>query len=191
MLTRSRLLFLGIVAVFVAPPLLAFVFYAGAGSWFEPGTVSRGSLLDPPRPAPRAPLVLANGDVLPAEHLERRWTIVLLARDGCGTTCEEALQAMRLAHRALGRNRTRVQRLLLLPAASSPPFEADHPVARVTPAWDRVLRDSDRKVGTRTAGIWLVDPRRFVISRFPAGAGPRMIERDLSRLLKLSKWQTG
>jgi len=98
---------------------------------------------------------------------------------------------MRLAHRALGRNRTRVQRLLLLPAASSPPFEADHPVARVTPAWDRVLRDSDRKVGTRTAGIWLVDPRRFVISRFPAGAGPRMIERDLSRLLKLSKWQTG
>ena len=98
---------------------------------------------------------------------------------------------MRLAHRALGRNRTRVQRLLLLPAASPPPVEADHPVAKVTTAWNRVLRESDRGEGPRAAGIWLVDPRRFVISRFPAGAGPRMIERDLSRLLKLSKWQTG
>ena len=191
MLTRSRFLFLGIVAVFAAPPVLALVFYAGVGSWFDPGTVSRGSLLDSPRPAPRGPLALANGDVLPADHLDRRWTLVHLARDGCARTCEEALQAMRLAHRALGRNRTRVQRLLLLPAASPPPVEADHPVAKVTPAWNRVLRESDRGEGPRAAGIWLVDPRRFVISRFPAGAGPRMIERDLSRLLKLSKWQTG
>ena len=161
MLTRSRLLFLGIVAVFVAPPVLALVFYAGVGSWFDPGTVSRGSLIDPPRPAPRAPLVLVNGGVLPADHLDRRWTIVHLARDGCRRACEEALQAMRLAHRALGRNRTRVQRLLLLPAASPPSVEADCPVARVTPAWDRALRESDRDEGTGTAGIWLVGPAPF------------------------------
>ena len=137
MLTRSRLALLGLFAVFAAPPLLALVFYSGVGSWFEPGTVNRGALLDPPRPAPEGGLVLVNGNALPADWLYRRWTLVHLAADGCGSACEAALRAMRQAHRALGRNESRVQRLLLLPDASPPPAKIDHPVAWVTPAWHR------------------------------------------------------
>ena len=192
MLTRSRLVLLGLFAMFLVPPLLALVFYSGVGSWFEPGTVNRGSLLDPPRPAPEGGLVLVNGGSLPADWLVRRWTLVHLAEDGCASACEETLRAMRQAHRALGRNEGRVQRLLLLPEASPPPSaEADHPVAWVTPAWRRVLRDSTREGKASPSGIWLVDPRRFVVSHFPAGTGPRAIKDDLTRLLKLSKWQTG
>ena len=191
MLSRSRIVLIGLFGVFAVPPVLALVFYAGAGTWFAPSSVNRGSLLDPPRPAPGRSLVLANGEVLPANFLDRRWTLVYLAEDGCGRTCETDLETMRQAHLALGRNRTRVQRLLLLPAESPAPPEADHPVARVTPAWDQVLRDATRGGAERGAGIWLVDPRRFVISRFPSGAGPRAIKHDLDRLLKLSKWQTG
>ena len=127
MLTRSRLALLGLFAVFAAPPLLALVFYSGVGSWFEPGTVNRGSLLDPPRPAPEGGLVLVNGNALPADWLYRRWTLVHLAADGCGSACEAALRAMRQAHRALGRNESRVQRLLLLPEASPPPAEDRSP----------------------------------------------------------------
>ena len=191
MLTRSRLVLLGLFAMFLVPPLLALVFYSGVGSWFEPGTVNRGSLLDPPRPAPEGGLVLVNGGFLPADWLDRRWTLVHLAADGCGSACGETLRAIRQAHRALGRNESRVQRLLLLPAASPFPAEADHPVAWVTPAWYRVLREADRKAEEGPFGTWLVDPRGFVVSYFPAGTGPRAIKDDLTRLLKLSKWQTG
>ena len=191
MLTRSRLALLGLFVVFVAPPLLALVFYFGVGSWFEPGTVNRGALLDPPRLAPEGGLVLVNGDALPADWLDRRWTLVHLATDGCGGACEAALRALRQAHRALGRNESRVQRLLLLPEASPFPPEADHPVARVTPEWHRVLRDPSREGEEGQSGTWLVDPRRFVVSYFPADTGPRAIKDDLTRLLKHSKWQTG
>ena len=191
MLNRSRVVLIGLFAVFAVPPVLALVFYAGVGSWFAPGSVNRGALLDPPRPAPLDALVLADGELLPASFLDRRWTLVYLAGDRCGTRCETDLEAMRQAHRALGRNRTRVQRLLLLPAASLAPADADHPVARVTPAWDRALRGVEPDGREREGGLWLVDPRRFVISRFPSGAGPRAIKHDLDRLLKLSKWQTG
>ena len=191
MLTRSRLALLGLFAVFAAPPLLALVFYSGVGSWFEPGTVNRGALLDPPRPAPEGGLVLVNGNALPADWLYRRWTLVHLAADGCGSACEAALRAMRQAHRALGRNESRVQRLLLLPEASSPPAEIDHPAAWVTPAWHRVLRAPSREGEEGRSGTWLVDPRRFVVSHFPASTGPRAIKDDLTRLLKHSKWQTG
>ena len=191
MLTRPRLVLLVLLAVFTAPPLLAFVFYSGIGSWFEPGTVNRGSLLDPPRSAPEGALVLADGDALPGDYLDRRWTLVHLAANGCGSDCEAALRAMRQAHRALGRNESRVQRLLLLPEAWPPPAEADHPVARVTPAWYRALRDAGREGEEGHSGTWLVDPRRFVVLYFPASAGPRAIKEDLNRLLKLSKWQTG
>ena len=187
----SRLVLLGLFAVFTAPLVLALVLYAGVGSWFAPGTVNRAALLDPPRPAPIDRLVLVNGERLPGDYLERRWTLVHLAASGCAGACEAALQAMRRAHRALGRDRGRVQRLLLIPAASPRPAATDHPVARVTPAWDRALRDLQAGGATTENGIWLVDPRRFVVSYFPAGAGPGAIKQDLVRLLKYSRWQTG
>ena len=192
MMTRSRLVLLGLLAVFAMPPVLALVFYAGVGSWFDPETVNRGSLLDPARPAPRDRLVLTNGDALPEDFLDRRWTLVHLAADGCGSACEAALQAMRQAHLALGRDRVRVQRLLLVPAVSSPPGGLDHPAAMVTAAWRRTLRGPDGGGAEKERGVvWLVDPRRFVVSYFSAGIGPRAIKDDLTRLLKHSKWQTG
>lgn len=191
MLTRPRLVLLGLLAVFVAPPVLALVFYAGVGSWFAPETVNRGSLLDPPRPAPRDRLVLVSGDVLPEDFLDRRWTLVHLTADGCGSACGAVLEAMRQAHLALGRDRARVQRLVLVPAASSLPADIDHPAAAATAAWRRSLRGPPDGGAEKGRGVWLVDPRRFVVSYFPAGVGPRAIKDDLARLLKHSKWQTG
>ena len=191
MLIRSRLALLGLFAVFAAPPLLALIFYIGVGSWFEPGTVNRGALLDPPRPAPQGDLLLVNGTALPANWLDRRWTLVHFAADGCGSACEAALLAMRQAHRALGRNEGRVQRLLLLPEAAPVPAEVDYPAAWVTPQWYRVLRDPGHEGEEARSGTWLVDPRRFVVLYFPTGTGPRAIKDDLTRLLKHSKWQTG
>lgn len=192
MLTRPRLKLLGLLAVFAAPPVLALVFYAGVGTWFEPETVNRGSLLDPPRPAPRDRLLLVNGEALPEGFLDRRWTLLHLAAEGCGSACGAALGAMRQAHLALGRDRIRVQRLLLLlPGASPPPAGIDLPAATATAAWRRTLRAPGAGGAGEDPGVWLVDPRRFVVSYFPAGAGPRAIKDDLARLLKHSKWQTG
>ena len=190
---RSRYVLLGLFVVFTAPVLLALVFYLGVGSWFVPGTVNRATLLDPPRLLPTAPIVLVNGEPLPADYFDRRWTLIHLTAGGCAEACAAALQAMRQAHLVLGRHRTRVQRLLLVPIELSAVVETDHPVARATPAWQRVLRASDMGEDEAEAanGTWLVDPRRFVVSYFPAGTGPRAIKRDLTRLLKLSKWQTG
>ena len=190
---RPRLVLLGLLALFVAPVVLAFVFYRGVGSWFAPGAVNRAALLDPPRLLPSEPLSLAHGGMLHAGHLDRHWTLVHLAEDGCGAACAAALQTMRQAHLALGRHRTRVQRLLLVPAGSSAEVEVDHPVARASAGWRRALRQPPADEGgvETGAGIWLVDPRRFVVSYFPAGVGPRAIKQDLGRLLRLSKWQTG
>ena len=188
---RPKLVLLGLLAVFSAPLVLALVLYAGVGTWFVPGTVNRALLLDPPRPAPPDPLVLVSGETLPPDFLDRRWTLVHLAASGCEAGCEAALGAMRQAHRALGRNRARVQRLLLVPPTSSPPADTDHPVATATAGWQRSLRRTDDGGAGIGYGIWLVDPRRFVVSYFPAGTGPRAIKDDLTRLLKLSKWQTG
>lgn len=192
---RSRYVLLGLLAVFAAPLVLALLFHAGVGSWFAPAAVNRAELLDPPRSVPAEPIRLVNGEPLPADHFDRRWTLVHLAAGGCAEDCAATLRAMRQAHLALGRYRTRVQRLLLIPAGSPSPgaAEADHPAARVTPAWRQVLRVPDpAKEGAKNAsGLWLVDPRRFVISYFPSDTGPRAIKHDLTRLLRLSRWQTG
>ena len=192
----SRYVLLGLFAVFAAPIVLAFVLHAGSGSWFVPASGNRAALLDPPRPVPADRVVRLGGELLPAGYFDRRWTLVHLAAGGCADGCAAALRAMRQAHLALGRHRTRVQRLLLVPAGAPFPeaAKADHPVARATPAWRQVLRRPDSAGGDDAKaadGLWLVDPRRFVISYFPPGAGPRAIKHDLTRLLRLSRWQTG
>ena len=191
----SRLVFLALVAVFTAPLAVAVVLHSGVGTWFVPSTVNRAVLLDPPRPVPDERLVLVDGRRLPSDFLDRRWTLVHFAADGCVESCEAVLKAMRQAHQALGRNRTRVQRLLLVPPTrSSPhllPVGADQPVARATPAWERSLRGAGSGESGNHGGVWLVDPRRFLVSFFPADAGPRAIKKDLGRLVKLSRWQTG
>ena len=193
---RSPYVLLGLFAVFAAPILLAFVLHAGVGSWFVPASGNRATLLDPPRPVPADRVVLLSGEPLSEDYFDRRWTLVHLPADGCAEGCAAALRAMRQAHLALGRYRTRVQRLVLVPAGVPFPgaAEADHPVAKATPAWRQVLHgpdaagDDESKAG---GGLWLVDPRRFVISYFPPGTGPRAIKHDLARLLRLSRWQTG
>ena len=64
------------------PPFSRSSSTRGVGSWFEPGSVNRGSLLEPARPAPSEALVLANGELLPSGFLDRRWTLVHLATRG-------------------------------------------------------------------------------------------------------------
>ena len=191
----SRYVLLGLLAVFAAPIVFALLFHAGAGSWFVPAAVNCAELLDPPRSVPAEPIGLVNGEPLPADHFDRHWTLVHLAAGGCAEDCVVTLRAMRQAHLALGRYRTRVQRLLLIPTGAPSPgaAEADHPVARVTPAWRQVLRiPGSAEDGAKTVnGLWLVDPRRFVISYFSSDTAPRAIKHDLTRLLRLSRWQTG
>ena len=179
--------------IFAAPLGIAVLLYAGTGSWFSFGTVNHGTLIDPPRAVPPEEVALVGGGRVPATFLTRKWTLLHHAEGDCGSACLAVLRSMRQAHRALGRDRGRVQRLLLLASESPPPPEesgvADLTAARSTSAWRRTLEEPG---GTgASSGIWLVDPRGFVMLYFAPESGPRAIKDDLKRLLKYSKWQTG
>ena len=148
--------------------------------------------------APRSPSPCSDRSSRPRERGAPSRGLPRAPVDSCPSCRERMRGGLRRsapgdAPRASGarRDRGRVQRLLLIPAASPRPAATDHPVARVTPAWDRALRDLQAGGATTENGIWLVDPRRFVVSYFPAGAGPGAIKQDLVRLLKYSRWQTG
>lgn len=190
---KSRLALIGLFALFLAPFFLALLFHAGVGSWFERGTVNRGSLIEPPRPAPPGALPLAQGGELEAARLDRHWTLIYVAGDGCGDACAEALKTMRQTHLALGRHRDRVQRFLFLPSGASPEAGAaacECEVVRLTAAWRAFLSVESGGALTQ-GGLFVLDPRRFLVLHFPPDVAPRALKSDLDRLLRYSRWQTG
>lgn len=118
--------------------------------------------------------------------------MLLVTPPPCAQACRDILYRTRQAHRALGRDRGRVQRLWILPAAAQAPelgeVLARHPglrLARVPSPWLAALPQPAGR-GSRAA-IYVVDPRARVMMAYPHGAPAQAILEDLERLLRASR----
>ncbi|MFT3962159.1 hypothetical protein [Propionivibrio sp.] len=96
----SRVMLLALAAVFVLP------FAVGSGlfwsGWRPAALRNHGELVQPPRALPAG-----------VAALHGKWLLIVPARDGGGPACQETLHRLRQAHAALGKERDRVQRVLV------------------------------------------------------------------------------
>ena len=100
--------------------------------------------------------------------------------DGC-EACRQKLYAMRQVRLALGRNASRVARVLVI--------DDDHALDAGTQAADAgldVVRIATQARGDR-AHIYLADPHGNVMLRWPSNPDLRRMYQDIDRLLKASQ----
>ena len=114
---------------------------------------------------------------------------MLVASDSgdCDAPCVEKLATLRQVRLALGRNASRIERVLVIddtrPAASAVLAPFDGMVVATTPT-GLVLPPG---AGNDRAHVYLVDPNGNVMMRWPAKPDPRRMFKDLERLLKASQ----
>ncbi|MFN3630806.1 MAG: hypothetical protein ACK4XK_12250 [Casimicrobiaceae bacterium] len=170
----TRVMILLVALVCAAPFLAAWVAYyvikpQGGGSY--------GQLL---RTTPVPPLDL------PAEASERvrsRWIVLMQADGPCGPECERMLYATRQAHTMLGKERSRVQRVLIGTPELNVEQQRAHPDLLVvhatapTPEIEQLLRD--RSV--------LLDPLGNQVIAWPRDPDIKKLNQDLMRLLRASR----
>ena len=98
---------------------------------------------------------------------------------------------MRQSHAALGRDRDRVEMVLLKPDALgiSQPLRLAHPLLKVIQVeagtaarWLPVDKGADPRLH-----LYVVDPQHNLMMRFPADPEPSKVRKDLQRLLKASR----
>ena len=197
LMRRRRLELLLIIAIAAGTPIAATLLYV-----FAPpgGTTNHGELLAP---------VELDAVLLPAEAPD--WQLLVVGEAACGEACQARLCAIAQARLVNVGELERVGRLWLLSGPGTPPAEL--PVrpgcGRQLPAEvPATVADIDVRAGVavRRASaaqlavlpaaaapleaadyIYVLDPLRRVIMRYPPDAAVKDIASDLRRLLRLSQ----
>jgi hypothetical protein len=170
---RARISVLGILVLFLAPLIGAWVLYtAYEGGWRPKNTKNHGDLVIPPRPL--NVLSLRGLDHAPpsADFLRGRWTYIHIGGSECNIRCQRTLYKTRQVRLGQGTNISRVQRVLvLMELPSSAPLKDlldHHPdlliVTVSEEAPDAFIGQFNLSSGLRPAGL---PPARLPPARLP------------------------
>lgn len=186
----GQLKLLAIVAVFALPLVAAALWYFIA-PMTAPGTTAHGELIEPVKPLEAFESRNREGARFTLEELEGKWHIIHVIDAGCDADCRERIYYTRQIRTALGHERDRVRRLLLVTdpgtLADLDGELADHPDLLVLdPAGIHLLVDQFPRQRTAET-VFLVDPLGNLMMRFDADVAPRDILSDIEKLLRVSR----
>jgi cytochrome oxidase Cu insertion factor (SCO1/SenC/PrrC family) len=175
-------------AIFVVPLLAAYVAYF----WFPPqGHVNYGELIAP-HPLPDPALVEVNGAPFRLSQLKHKWVLLVADTAACDAYCREKLIYLRQLRLAEGKDAGRIERVWLVTdaAAPDPKIAAELPGLHVVRAAGSPLVAALPAAQSVADHIYVVDPLGNLMMRYPRDPDPKRILKDLSRLLRLSKWSS-
>jgi hypothetical protein len=179
---RARLLLLmGVFALPIVASVLAYNFLP-----LRP-TGNYGELITPPAPITTQRFTTPAGVPFGFQALAGRWILATSDSGDCDARCRDKLVTMRQVRLALGRNASRVERVLVVDdtrpptAATLEQFPGMH--VAITPAGLRLPPGA----ANDRAHIHLVDPNGNVMMRWPYPLDMRRMTKDLERLLKASQ----
>jgi len=191
---RSRRPLVLATLLFFAPLIGAFLLYYG-GFWRPAASTHHGDLISPARPLPSIALSDPDGNLLPSDFVQHRWSLVYVGDGNCDMRCRAALADMRRARELLGRDSVRVQSVFLVNADC-----CDRVVLRVADASLLIARiDAARAaplvalfpayadLPVAAAGrIYVVDPLGNLMMSYAPDAPSTGMYDDLKKLLNLS-----
>ena len=175
---RTRRLLLLLVAIALAPVVLAYLAYY---EWPRDARVNYGELLTGTMPT-IAGTGATDGTPFDSATLRGRWIVLFAASGDCAGTCANALYASRQARTIQNAQRERVVRVWLVTDSARPraALLAEHPdlVAVRTNAPPALPRGAD--------AIYLVDPHGNFVLAWPSKPDIKAMAKDLGRLLRAS-----
>lgn len=178
---RGRRQLLLMIALFLLPPIAAWIAWNYLGERGVASTTNNGSLISPARP-------LARYD----ELFTGRWLYVVYGNEGCDAACQQQLYVTRQTRIAVNKDMQRVRRLLLLDAPAEQSLaerlESEHQDLLVAVVNKETRAQfQGENFDTRGGQFFLVDPLGNLMMFYSADAEPRGVLRDLQKLLKISQ----
>ncbi len=197
-LWRSRSKLIAILSLFLGPLLAAFFWYYGLGNIFLPqGQSNYAPLINPVITLTAFQNSrLEQGQVAPKslklESLKHKWTIVHLLDSKCNAQCQQALYNTRQTRIALGKDATRIQRYIVIDdvllANEIRQHHADANLLKPSATGiDKQLQLIIEQHNMGSHDALLVDPLGNVMMVIPLSLAPRLLLKDMKKLLKLSR----
>lgn len=183
--TLNRLKLLGIAAIAVAPVLGSYLLY-----WFwAPDRFTNYGTLIEAKPLPKVELAALDGQAFTFEQLKGRWIFVTTDSGVCDAACEHKLWKMRQVRQAQGKELGRIERVFLLEDGAAPNVHLQDGYKGTWFVRARAGHLPAMLPATQSARkhIYLVDPLGNLMLRFPEDADPKLMIKDMTRLLKYSQ----
>lgn len=183
--TGSRASLWLIIAVAAAPVVASYLAYY---FWPPEHTVNHGVLIEPRR-LPDPGLTLIGGAPFRLSQLRGKWVLVTVDSGRCDANCARKLLYLRQLRLTQGKDMERVERAWLISDGIVPDAGALAPYRGtwLVRAAGSGLLDAFPAPGSASDHIYLVDPLGNLMMRFPRDPDPRLMIRDLARLLKASR----
>lgn len=197
-MNHSQLKLVIVLAVFLGPLLASFVWYYGLDAALAPQSrTNHATLLTPPITVtaftnPNINPKAGIGTQVNLPILKQKWNVIHVLTETCGPACQQSLYHSRQARLALGKDASRVQRVLI-----SPNREVLTRLASLHPDSLCLLESQNgiekqlqpilqnHRLGDHTA--LLVDPLGNVMMFIPSELDPRLLLKDLKHLLRVSR----
>ena len=179
-----------LILVFVVPIVGAYAYFFLVDD-YEMG--NHGDLIQPVVQIETLHISDENGEPQSRDELIHIWKMMLVTDGDCSGDCKQALYYMRQINTALGKNSNRFKHMLIHTAPMSDELrtlvETEYPDTLHGYASMTTLSEAFPEMTSPEGAnaIYIMDPLGNVMMRFPVGIPPKMILKDLNRLLKISR----
>lgn len=185
--SRGRWKLIAVLLVCAAPVIASYLTYYVIR---PEGRTNYGELIEPMPGITGLSVSAADGAAADLGAVSGKWAMVVIEAGACAKPCQDRLYAIRQVRLTTGKERERVERLLLLtgPAAPAADVLAGHEglhLRRAAP--EAVAGVFPAPGGAASDHIYVVDPLGNVMMRFPADADPNRMKKDLAKLLRASR----
>jgi len=180
-----------LTASFFIPAILAYgYFYFGD----RPSIKSNGELIIPIVDIHTLKITDQDGAELPEEALTPHWRMAYFVGSNCDSSCQTSLYNMRQINIGIGKYQDRVNHAIVHLAEPDNAFsdliekEYSKATGRIYAKPENITALSKLEENpAKMESIYLIDPLGNIMMHFPKTLDPKLIRKDLNKLLKVSR----
>jgi len=187
---RSRLILLGVALVFIIPILVSWylVFFSDFKKGDE-GT-QKGELISPVIPLGEPEVFNLKSKTI--ESINGKWTLLFFVENECNQLCEDKLYQLRQIRLALGKDRDKVDRLLVSKnkqqwSQYTNSFNGQKYIDPTSRDYNGLIKKFNDYAGLDLKATYLIDPYGFLMMKYPQDDNPMGTIKDIERLIKNQK----
>ena len=179
-----------LIALSVLPFIAAYAYY-NLGD-FKTFT-NNGDLINPVVDIQSLKLMDDAGNKIEREIFTKKWRMMLIVSNRCNEECKSSLYNMRQLNIALGKNYDRFRHMLIhtekMNIELAELIHTEYKDALHAYSSEDILTNALKESNTNifSNSIYIMDPIGNIMMLFKPGMDPKVILRDLNRLLKISQ----
>ena len=187
---RSRLILLGVALVFIIPILVSWYLVFFSDFKKGDGGTQKGELISPVIPLGEPEVFNLKSKTI--ESINGKWTLLFFVENECNQLCEDKLYQLRQIRLALGKDRDKVDRLLVSKnkqqwSQYTNSFNGQKYIDPTSRDYNRLIKKFNDYAGLDLKATYLIDPYGFLMMKYPQDDDPMGTIKDIERLIKNQK----